>query len=476
MKRFILSLGVVFGLMCSLSFAQNTKIWTLQECLDYAMKNNIGLQQNQLQQQISAVNLLSAKAARYPNLNVGPQWSSSFGRSIDPTTNTFIDQRFDALNISANSNVTLWNNNRITNTIKQREMDLEASEKDVKQAEYDLALDVTLAYLNILFQGEILESARVQVLSTREQLDRTSKLVQAGSLAQADLAQVQSQIATEELNVVNAQNQLELAYLALQQLLLLDPEEPFGIQKPELADPQGGFRLTPTSEIYSSAIGFQPSIEAADLRIKSASLGEKIAEASMYPTVSLGVTAFTAWSGGRLQQNGTAMVRDTITAEIAQQEQTFVLLGERPTFGSYPFFNQLIDNYNVGLGLRIDIPIYNRRQVKSQIEIAQIQTSQAKLTAQLVRQSLQQLIEQAYVDARNALSTYSATQKQVEALELTFDNIQKQFDLGAANSVDFLVAKNNLNQSKFDLLRAKYGYFFRLKILDFYQGKPIDFE
>ncbi|MCI4666889.1 MAG: TolC family protein [Bacteroidia bacterium] len=476
MNKYLPILWFSFLLLPMCGQAQDGNIWSLKRCLDHAMENNLTLQQAKLNQQSSSVNLLTSKAARYPNLNIGPQWSSSFGRSIDPTTNEFIDQRFDALNISGNSNITLWNYGRLTKTIEKRELDLEASNKDVTQAEYDLALNVTLAYLNILFQAEILESAELQVTSTEEQLERTQKLVKAGSLAQADLAQIQSQIATEELQVVNAQNTLELAYLSLQQLLRLDPDQPFGIEKPELEDPSKSFSLTPTKEIFAFAEQAQPSITAADLRVKSAEKDIKIAEASMYPSLTLGVSVFTAWSGGRLQQVGEQEVASVLKTEVGGIEQNLTIFSNQPIFGDYPFFNQLLDNYNVGLGLRLDIPIYNRRSVKSNMELASIGVKQAQLSAELARQSLQQAIEQAYVDARNAYSTYTSTTKQVGALELTYDNIQRQYDLGAANSVDFLVAKNNLNRAKFDLLRAKYDYLFRSKILDFYQGKDISFD
>lgn len=471
-----LVLGSCLLLLPLSSQAQSENIWSLKRCLDQAMQNNLGLQQSKLTQQSSSVNLLSAKAARNPNLNFGPQWSSSFGRSIDPTTNEFVDQRFDALNISGNSNITVWNYGRLMKTIEKRELDLEAASKDVKQAEYDLALDVTLAYLNILFQSEILESAELQVQSTQEQLERTSKLVKAGSLAEADLAQLKSQVATEELSVVNAQNSLELAYLSLQQLLRLDPEEPFGIEKPELKDPKTTFSLTPTKEIFAYAQQAQPGIEAARLRVKSAEKDIKIAEANMYPTLSVGASVFTAWSGGRRQQTGFEEVRSTLKTELGGVEQDITIISQQPTFGTYPFFNQLADNYNIGLGIRLDVPIYNRRAVKSNMELAQIGVQQAQLNAELVKQSLQQLIEQAYVDARNAYSTYNSTLRQVDALELTYSNVQRQYELGASNSVDFLVAKNNLNRARFDLLRAKYNYFFRSKILDFYQGKSIDFD
>ena len=237
MNRFGI-LGLILLLCLSVQAQDNDAIYSLQECLEIAKERNLAYQQVALRQQSSEVDLQQAQAARYPNLNVSPNWSSTFGRAIDPTSNEFANERFDAFNVNLTSNITVYNGFRLQNTLKQRTLDLKAAKKDLEQQEYTLSLNVITAYLNILFQGEILESARLQVASTTEQRDRIRKLVQSGSLAQADLAQIESQIATEELQVVNAQNALELAYLTLQQLMSLDVSASFGIVRPDLPDPR----------------------------------------------------------------------------------------------------------------------------------------------------------------------------------------------------------------------------------------------
>ena len=197
-------------------------IWSLKRCLDYAKETNITLQQAELNTQSSQIALTQSKAARMPNLNGNINGGNNFGYSVNPFTNQFQSQSIQSLNAGIGSNVTLFNGFRISNTIKQSQIDLNVNELNQKQAEYDLALNVTLAYLNILRNGEIVESAELQVNSTKEQLERTSKLVRAGSLAQADLIQLESQLATDELQLVNAQNQLAMSYLTLQQILRLD--------------------------------------------------------------------------------------------------------------------------------------------------------------------------------------------------------------------------------------------------------------
>ncbi|MEL6695121.1 MAG: TolC family protein [Bacteroidota bacterium] len=474
MNRFGI-LGLILLLCLSVQAQDNDAIYSLQECLEIAKERNLAYQQVALRQQSSEVDLQQAQAARYPNLNVSPNWSSTFGRAIDPTSNEFANERFDAFNVNLTSNITVYNGFRLQNTLKQRTLDLKAAKKDLEQQEYTLSLNVITAYLNILFQGEILESARLQVASTTEQRDRIRKLVQSGSLAQADLAQIESQIATEELQVVNAQNALELAYLTLQQLMSLDVSASFGIVRPDLPDPEMSYVLTPSDEIYAMATNNYPDLDAAQLRLSSAQVGVDIAKSNYYPTLTFGVNAFSAWSGIREQPVGTEEISESVSVEFLGDRETLTFFRNAPVFGAYPFFSQITDNVNLGLGVRLDIPIYNRNFAKASVDRANILVQQSQVSVQLAEQQLQQAVEQAYLDARNAYSSYSAILKQVDALDLTFQNVERQFELGASNSVDFLVAKNNLNRAKFDRVRSKFDYIFRVKILDFYQGKPIDF-
>ncbi|MEO1804672.1 MAG: TolC family protein, partial [Bacteroidota bacterium] len=172
---------------------------------------------------------------------------------------------------------------------------------------------------------------------------------------------------------------------------------------------------------------------------------------------------------------GTEEISESVSVEFLGDRETLTFFRNAPVFGAYPFFSQITDNVNLGLGVRLDIPIYNRNFAKASVDRANILVQQSQVSVQLAEQQLQQAVEQAYLDARNAYSSYSAILKQVDALDLTFQNVERQFELGASNSVDFLVAKNNLNRAKFDRVRSKFDYIFRVKILDFYQGKPIDF-
>jgi outer membrane protein len=473
----------VFILMLSMSlsagslFAQNN-IWSLQRCLEYAKTTNIDLKRAELNTRSSQVAVDQAQSSRLPNLNGNINGGNNFGYSINPFTNQFQSQSIQSLNAGVGSNVTLFNGFRIANNIKQSKIDLEAREQDLLQAEYDLSLNVTLAYLNILRNGEIVESARLQVANTQEQLDRTAKLVKAGSLAQADLIQLESQLATDELQLVNAQNQLEMAYLTLQQLLRLDPNESFGIEKPELADPEQNILTANAYEIYQTAEATQPFIKSADLNVKSAGLDIEIAKAGLLPSLNASANAGTGYASGRQIPVGTQVQTFTNEVEVSINGGEVIPAEITSTqsinvFDKYALPDQMIDNIGGSVSLSLNIPIYNRGQNNANIQRAELALQNAQLTAESQRQLLEQTIQQAYVDAKSAYSSYSSTVKQVEALELTFKNTEKQFNLGVANSTEYLLATNNLNRARNDLVRNKFNYIFRTKVLDFYQGKPL---
>lgn len=454
------------------------KAWDLKKCLEYAMENNIALKQAELTRLNNHIALEQAQAARMPSLNFGGNTATNFGYSVNPFTNQFTSQAIQSLNGGLSSNTTLFNGFRLTNNIKQAKIDLQSSELDLKQAEYDLALNITLAYLQILRNAEIVKSNELQVNSTKEQRDRTSKLVKAGALAQADLIQLESQIATDELSLVNARNQLELAHLTLMQILRLDPSEPFGILMPELSEPEEGALEISASDVYDIAESSQPFIESADLQVQSSALGIEIAKAGMRPTLSVTAQAGSGYSSGRTQVVGfedqVVPIGVSIAGnEVQNAEVTFY--DGQAVRETYTFADQMVDNIGGNISFNFNIPIYNRRVNSSNIQRAEIGLKNAQYTAELQRQQLEQTIQQAYLDARSAFSSYVATQRQVDALDLTYQNTEKQYNLGVVNSTDYLLARNNLNRARNDLVRTKFDYIFRTKVLDFYQGKPLGF-
>jgi len=449
LRRVLITVQIILlGAGHGIAQKNEADIWSLRKCLEYAKESNIQLKQAELNVASAQIDVVQARAQRLPNMNFGGNSGYRFGLFEDPFTNTISNTSARNLDIGLSSRVDLFRGGALNNSIKQSSIDLLANQADLQQQEYDLALDITLAYLTILQRSDILESSLLQINSTKEQRDRTEKLVNAGSLARADLLTLESQIATEEVNVVNATNNLELGYLNLQQLLNLDPEENFSIEKLELEDPQGNFLEVTTEEVYNFAEANQPFIKSAELSIQSAKLGIKIAESDRIPSLSLSSSYGTGFS---------SRSKDPVS-------------GETRSLG-----NQFNLNRGGSVTLGLSVPVYNKRNTQSNIERSEIRLKNAQFTSDLQKQSLRQIIEQAYVDLKNAYSTYISTVKQVEALDLSFINTEKQFNLGVVNSVDYLLSKNNLNSARYDLVRAKYTYIFRQKVLDFYQGKPIGF-
>lgn len=477
---------VSFLLMLTLSaplLAQdNDNIWSLSECLGYALDHNLSLEQAALNLESNEVEYNRARASRLPNLNAGVGVGSNFGYTINPFTNEFTSQSLQSLNAGLQSSVTLYNFGRIAKSIEQAQINRKSSELNLQQAEYDLLLNVTLAYLDILRNRELVKSAEIQVASTKEQHERTSRLVEAGSVPRADLLQIESQIATDELNLVNNRNQLETSFLSLMQLLQLDQGQPFGVEAIEVDLPENDVFEYEVREIYEVAEANMPAIESADLQVRSGQLDEEIARTGLLPSISASGSIGTGWASGRSTFTGNTITQfDTTTVSASFNGNPYQQIQLANSFEvqertTYRFGDQIRDNVNASVNLNLNIPIYNRQQNFAAIQQAEISRRRAELASVQERQRLEQDIQQAYVQARSAYSTYMATEKQIEALELTFQNTERQFNLGAANSLDYLIAKNNLDRARNDLVQAKYAYIFRAKVLDFYLGKPLGFE
>lgn len=477
----LLAFAFLIAALSSMAQPSSDAVWDLGRCIEYALQQNLALQQSQLSLQSSEITLAESKASRLPNLNAGIGFGSNFGYTVNPFTNEFTSQSLQSLNGGLQSSVTLYNFGRISQSIEQARVNLQSAGLDLKQAEYDLMLNVTLAYLDIVRNQELVKSAEVQVTSTREQRNRTARLVEAGSIPRADLLQIEAQIATDQLNLLNNRNQLEISYLTLIQLLQLDPNLPFVVEDIDVEVPQNDIFENEMEEIYQAAEANMPFIESADLQVRSAQLGENIAKTGLLPSLSASGSVGTGWASGRSIPTGTVIVPDTTTVAAslggsAFEEIRLASAFEQTEFSDYTFGNQVRDNVNASVNLNLNIPIYNRKANSAAIQRAEISRQTAELNSLIQRQQLEQDIQQAYVAARTAYGTYTSTQKQIEALELSFLNTERQFNLGAANSVDYLIAKNNLERARLDLVQAKYNYVFRAKILDFYLGKPLDFE
>lgn len=440
MNKIKLIIGLLF--VSLLAQAQDEENWTLQECIDYALKNNITVKRSDLNIVQNKSSLSQSKADLLPSLNGRATHAYNFGQNVNPVTNliTDLDSRTNTFGVSAN--VTLFNGFTNYNTIKQNSFLVEASVADLTQAKNDIGLNVAQAYLQVIFNQELLEAAKLQFASSEEQARRTEIMVNNGALPLSEKLQAEAQKATNQTQVVNRQNDLNLAKLQLMQLLQLPYNPQFNIVIPDLEVEDLAPPTLDSEEVYEVALNTQPNIKAAALRIDASELGLSAAKGGRFPTL----TAFVG-----------------VDTRYNNQNKAFT------------FSEQLDNNLGQNVGFSLNVPIFNNFRVNQSIQVARINYDRAKLNEMETKNNLRQQVEQAYLNAQAALQTYQSSERQVESTKLLFDNLTKQREAGAANITDLTVAQNNYNQALSDFIRAKYDYIFKLKVLDFYQGKPLEF-
>ncbi len=449
--------------------------WTLQQCVDHAIKNNIQIKQAQLSADLAKGNLSQSEANLLPNLNANLSNFYNFGKTIDPFTNSFASERVRSDRYSLQANVNLFNGLQAYNTIKQNQLNLAASRYDTEKMVSDISVYVAAAYLQVLFSMELLDIANQQVLLTKTQVERTKKLVDAGSVAKGNLLNIESQAASEELQVVNAQNNLDIAYLNLSQLLELTDTKNFKIVRPALPEMINAEIKEDVSMIYQNALSNRPEIKSAELKLKSSEKGISIAKGALSPQLTMGGSYGSGYSGLSRRIVGTPQYGLAQTVYFTQSQEPIygpVLLNE---FEKTPYTKQINDNINKSFGFNLSIPIFNGFQVKNSITRAKISNSNAQLNLEAAQKQLYKSIQQAHADAVSAVKKYFASQKAVVALRESFQYSEQRFSLGMMNPVDYNDAKNKLTKAESDLAQAKYDFVFKQNILNFYQGKPIAF-
>ena len=476
---------LLFSILCvSFANAQEAEKWTLQECIDYALENNLTVKRSSLNVQTSELNLSQSNYSRTPSVIANGSYAWSWGRSIDPTTNLFVDnQRIASSNASVNASVTLFNGLNIHNSIKQNQFALEANQLTLEDTKNTVQFNVITFYTNVLFARELLVNAEKQLESTNQQVGLTEKRVEAGALPRSSLLDLLAQQATNELNKVNRENDYINAKIQLKQALQLPPESNIEIVVPEIDDSITPLLDITALEIYNIALNEQPNVKAAKLNKESSEYAVMSQKGNYYPTLTLNGGLSTQYSDAadRLRFVPDGGTPTTVTQEIGfvQGSNTPVLAQTDIPSGTlvdgYSFGDQYNDNLRKYISLNLSIPIFNRFSTRNSVQRTKITQLQAEITEQETKYQLWQTIEQAYNNVQAAAKSYESSQKQVDAREESFRVTKQRYDLGAVNYVDYQVAENDLFQAKSDLLRAKYDYIFKLKVLDFYQGKPLDF-
>lgn len=434
---------VLFLLLSSITLrAQET--WSLEKCIKYAFDNNIQIKQQLLNVKVSEGKLFQSQMRTLPNLNASSNLQYSFGLATNYKTNQKEAQNTEAIGFSITSSMTLFNGFQITNTKKQDKFDLLATISDVEKVKNNIALSIASAYLQILYSEDLVASTNKQLDLSKMQIERTSVLVKAGSLPEGNLLEIEAQAASDELQLVNAQNQLDIAYLTLTQFLDIKTPEGFKIQKPNLdAIDSKLIELTPNG-VFESAQLIMPQIISASNRVLSSEFGVRIAKGNLYPSL-------------------------TLNGNFNSGAQRY--LNKANPFG--PITTQLKDNASKSFSLNLSIPIFNGWQTRNGISNAIISLDNARLNFENEKNILYKDIQQAYTDALAAQKKLKATQKSLVSLEEAFRYSEQKFNVGMVTSVDYTTAKTKLSKAETDLLQAKYELIFKSKILEFYKGIPL---
>ena len=475
MKRILLVFLAAFFSVTSFAQIDTTaRKWTLREIIDYAISHNLTVKRSEYAVVTGEVNALQAKAALLPTVNGSASYGYNWGRTIDPGSNSFTENRVKSVNMNASSSWLLWNGFRLFYNVKQTDTELEALSEDLVKSRNDVILSVITLYINVVFNKELYNVARLQLRSTEEQLLRTRKLAEAGSVPQANVLNLEAQFATNELNLIQRENAVNLTLLQLKQALQLPASTPLDVELPQIDLSADEVINKSPEEIYEIATSSMPEIKAARLRRKGALYALRSTQGNYYPRLSVSGSLSTVYSDQRLQFQPDGTTSEQAIGYIQGSPTSIVVVPSAN--GSYyvpGYSDQFQTNLGKSLGFNLQIPIFNGLSTRSAVQRAKISRNLAEISLTENENRLRQTVETAYNDAVAAIKTYNSAQKQVRARDEAYRMTKIRLDNGAVNYVEYQVAENDLFQAQSDLLRAKYDFIFRKKVLDFYQGLPL---
>tara|TARA_B100000767_G_C19729583_1_gene521008 strand:+ start:68 stop:1348 length:1281 start_codon:yes stop_codon:yes gene_type:complete len=418
------------------------KKWTLKECVNQALEKNLTIQQNKLSLELAKKDVEIAKGNFLPNLNASSGGNLNFGSGFDYVTQNRVATSIFGGSLGLNAGYTVFNGFRNTNTFKQAQLGVASSLLDLQKIENDISLFVVNGYLNILFAKENLNAFEVQYNISKKQLEAVAARFQSGIIAKGDLLNTKSTVATNLQSVIAQENALNIALLNLAQLLQV-PSESFDIALLDVGVPSSDLLYDNSSLVYYKSVGRMPEILRAKLAIENADLNIKISKSYFLPSISASAGLSTNY-GYNLKSGP-----DT------------------------PFFNQLDDNLGYGVGLNINIPIFNRFQTKNNVEKSKIAKEISETRLAIEKVQLKQTIEQAFLDVKAALKTYQAATISLESQNEAFKNAQERYNYGSMTLFDFDLVRTRLVTAQATLIRSKYDYVFKTKVLQFYAGELV---
>lgn len=451
-------------------------VWPLQRCVQYAIEHNIAIKQDSLNARLARYTLLQSQLSQLPSVNLSANYGKSTGRSINPTTNQFENQAYTFMGPSGTAQAVLFGWLQVRNTIERNKYALQASIADLGQRRNDISLNVANGYLVALLAQEQVNISRNQVALSQAQLDQTRAFSEAGRLPELNVAQLESQVATDSANLINAIASYNSAILDLKTLLNLDFNEPFSIQAPEVKATDEMLVLsTPPEEVFDKARTLFGSVLASKLRVQSAEKGLAAANAAKYPQLSVTYQAgsnyasnFRSVSGytDTIVQTTSFIYNNTSPVFVYQQAQI-------PTIINTPFNDQLHNNFRQTMFVSLNVPLFNGWQAQYALKQARINLATQQLNEYNAELTLRQNVYKAHNNALNSIQKYHAARRADEAARRAIEFARKRYDLGLTSTVDLLVTQNTGYAAAANLASAKYDLIFKLKVIDYYLGKEL---
>jgi len=429
----------------ALFFSQNIQAqtkWNLKQCIDTAMNRNLSILQSSTSNETKRIDIEQAKYQRYPNLSFNA--SESYNHYFVKSNISNGYENVMSGNLGLNSSILLYGGNQLGNKIQLHSLDYQAGKLDIEKYKNDVSLNIAYAYLQILYGYEQIELSKEILNQTNKQYENTEMLVKYGKLAQTSLTQMNAQVASQKYSVTKAESDVYIAKVNLMLMMEIPVAENFDIEKPVLPDSATiqQANTVKSQDIYSIALNNQPQIKSAKMKADLADINIRIANASYLPTLSLNGNVGTNYSD--------------------------------PSKANYSVPDQLKNQLSSSIGLTLNVPIFNKWATKASVQKAQIYKQSAMIDKSSTELQLRKDIEQAYADYIVAAKNYESALEFVRATKETYANAEYKYNLGLITALDLLTERNNFISSSTQFIQTKYQYFFKSKVLDFYQGKPLN--
>ena len=471
---------IVFMLSVFNGQLQAQEKWDLQRCVSYALQNNISVKQADLQARFAALDYKQARLNTYPNLGFSSNLGINSGRNQNPANFDLVTETFLSNGYSLQAGVDLFNWFSKRNTVKARDLSLQASIAGIEKAQNDVALNVATAYLQILLSMEQVNIARVQLSQTQQQLENTRLQVDAGKLPELNATQLEAQLATDSSAVITAKASVNQTVLQMKALLNLDAAAPFEIMAPPVESiPVESLADLQPENVFSSAMVHLPQQKVNNLNLQAAQKNVLAAKGAMYPTLSMFGSLGSRYINNGQELLSTTQIPVTSIGKVTVNGTDYSVVPNAPMFNTsfnyakQPYFSQLNQNFQQSVGLSLSVPIFNNGVLRNNWQRSKLNVKQAELQIEQDAQTVKQDIYTAHNDAVAALEKFNANQKSVAASEKAYDFAKKRYDMGLLSTYDLLNTQNALSTAKYNLLYAQYDYVFKIKLLEFYKGQGL---